>query len=314
MRLALPASMALHVALLAAAWMAVSAAAQSEDQSLEAVAVDIVSLESFVSVAPESVPMSASQTLVSAGSANAVQPSRPDEPLKPADEELEAALPPASAKPVAAEPVEKAEPASISALSVTEAVEVAPVDPIAAPSDTNAETAKPLETKKVAAIELPPALEALEQPEAEPAKTPTKTAKKKAEPKKIKKPAAPSQPGKGGAAEADAASSAAAASKASKAGEGNGEVSKYPGLVQKKLRRALRFPKGAGSARGEVQVQFVVARSGAASSISVVKSSGSPVLDKEAIATVKRAAPFPPIPDSADRSSWTFTMPLMFAR
>jgi protein TonB len=37
------------------------------------------------------------------------------------------------------------------------------------------------------------------------------------------------------------------------------------------------------------------------------------VLDKEAVATVKRAK-FPPIPAEAGRKSWTFTMPLAFTR
>lgn len=320
MRLALPTSMALHAGLLAAAWMAISAAAPSDDQSLEAVAVQIVSIESFVSVATESVPMSASQTLVSAGSASAMQPSNPTKMLEPAEQEPVAAVPPSSVKPVTAETVEADAPPPVSLLAVAKAVEADPAtaapvaEPVAVTPEAATEATKPLETTKIAAIEPPPSLEAQEEPEAKPVKEPVKKTAKKAEPKKVKKPAAPTQQGKGGTAEADAASSSAAASKAAKAGEGNGEVSKYPGQVQRKLRRALRFPKGAGSARGEVQVQFVVARSGAASSISVVKSSGSPVLDKEAIATVKRAAPFPPIPQTAGRSSWTFTMPLMFAR
>ncbi|WP_421760431.1 TonB family protein [Devosia sp.] len=316
MRLALPASMALHVALLAAAWMVVSAAAPSDDQSLEAVAVDIVSLESFVTVAAESVPMSASQTLVSAGSASAVQPSKPTEMLEPAEHEPAEAVPPSSVKPVTAEAVEADALPPVSALAVAEAVDAAPVaaapvaESVAVTPAVATDAAKPVETTKVAAIEPPPSLDAQEEPEAKPVKEPVKKAAKKTEPKKVKKPAAPVQQGKGGTADADAASSAAAASKASKAGEGNGEVSKYPGLVQRKLRRALR----AAEARGEVLVHFVVAQSGDVSSISVVKSSGNPALDKEAIATVRRAAPFPPIPESANRATWTFSMPVDFVK
>jgi protein TonB len=45
-----------------------------------------------------------------------------------------------------------------------------------------------------------------------------------------------------------------------------------------------------------------------------VASSGSPVLDKAAVETVRRAAPFPVIPEGAGRSSWPFTVPLAFTR
>jgi protein TonB len=79
------------------------------------------------------------------------------------------------------------------------------------------------------------------------------------------------------------------------------------------LRRALRFPKGTRKS-GEVRVQFKVAQNGRASSIRVVRSSGDKRLDAAAIATVKRAAPFPPIPPKAGRRSWTFTVPLAFRR
>jgi protein TonB len=95
---------------------------------------------------------------------------------------------------------------------------------------------------------------------------------------------------------------------------GNAAVSKYPGLVQQRLRRALRFPKGAGGAQGEVQVQFVISASGGASNISVVRSSGHAVFDEAAVATVRRAAPFPPIPPAAGKSSWTMVVPLAFQR
>lgn len=145
--------------------------------------------------------------------------------------------------------------------------------------------------------------EAKKEPErAEPVKTET--------PKK--KPTATG--GNGGEANANVAAAAASGGKGQSNAAGNAAVSKYPGLVQRALRRALRFPKGAGNARGEVQVTFVVSASGRATQITVTRSSGHAVLDREAVATVKRAAPFPPIPEGADRKSWTFTMPLAFQR
>lgn len=95
---------------------------------------------------------------------------------------------------------------------------------------------------------------------------------------------------------------------------GNDRVSNYPGRVVKKLRRALRYPSAArrDRLRGEANVRFTVLASGAISGVRVTSSSGSPVLDKAAIQTVRRAAPFPDIPPAAGRSSWTFTVPLAF--
>jgi len=63
-----------------------------------------------------------------------------------------------------------------------------------------------------------------------------------------------------------------------------------------------------------VQVRFVVGSSGDVGSVGLAASSGSPILDKAALAAVQRAAPFPPIPEGAGRSSWSFTVPLAFVR
>ena len=67
-------------------------------------------------------------------------------------------------------------------------------------------------------------------------------------------------------------------------------------------------------ARSDVQVAFVVDAGGGVGGIRVIRSSGSPELDQAALAVVRRAAPFPPIPPQAGRSSWAFTLPLGIAR
>jgi protein TonB len=94
--------------------------------------------------------------------------------------------------------------------------------------------------------------------------------------------------------------------------EGNAAVTNYPGQVARKLRRALRSPRSRD--RGEVLVSFTVSRSGSVSGVRVARGSGSPVLDRAALETVQRAAPFPPIPAAAGRSSWDFQLPLAFSR
>jgi protein TonB len=97
---------------------------------------------------------------------------------------------------------------------------------------------------------------------------------------------------------------------------GNAAVSNYPGKIVSKLRRALRYPTAAKreKLRGEVQVSFTVSAGGGVGGVRVVRSSGSPVLDKAAIDAVRRAAPFPAIPEGAGRSSWPFAVPLAFTR
>lgn len=95
---------------------------------------------------------------------------------------------------------------------------------------------------------------------------------------------------------------------------GNAAVSSYPGKVAAKLRRALKYPRSAvsGSRSGEAQVAFTVLADGTATSIRLVSSSGSPVLDQAALDAVRRASPFPPIPDT--RRQWPFAVPVLFRR
>ncbi|KQZ98489.1 hypothetical protein ASD64_16100 [Mesorhizobium sp. Root157] len=106
--------------------------------------------------------------------------------------------------------------------------------------------------------------------------------------------------------------SASAAKKGASSSAGNAAVSNYPGKVAAKLRRAVRsISRSARSkASRDVHVAFVVNAGGSVGGVSVVHSSGSPELDQAAIAMVRRAAPFPPIPPEAGRSNWAFTLPL----
>lgn len=95
---------------------------------------------------------------------------------------------------------------------------------------------------------------------------------------------------------------------------GNAARSNYPGLVRRKLGRSLRYPRSARrkGLAGEVTVGFTVQSSGAATGVRVVRSSGSPILDKAALETVGRASPFPRIPASTGKTRWRFTIPLTF--
>lgn len=102
--------------------------------------------------------------------------------------------------------------------------------------------------------------------------------------------------------------------KGGKSGSGNAAVSNYPGKVTAKLRRAARGISRSvrRQAKNDVQVGFTISAGGGVSGVRITRSSGSPELDQMALAVVRRAAPFPPIPEGAGRSSWPFAMPLGF--
>lgn len=313
MRRAALLSVALHALAMGGLWYGLTLAPRPDEAQAEdsGVAVEIITTETVSGNAAATIESSASVQQISAGTVSAT--ASPVEMVTPESTEPTPIAPP-SLEPVVStaqsvtdptEPVEETEaaaPIAPTVLTATTSPEIVEAPPVIEPAP---------KAEVVKAASLSP----IEEPPQKPKEPKPKESKPK-EPK-AKTPAKPkvASSGNGGTAEADTAAAAPSA-KAAKATEGSGTaaVARYPGLVQRKLRKALRFPKGAGSARGEVQVRFVVAASGSVSGIEIIASSGHTVLDQEAIATVKRAAPFPPIPAEANRASWTFTMPLGFVR
>ncbi|MEO5322616.1 TonB family protein [Mesorhizobium sp. CC13] len=199
---------------------------------------------------------------------------------------------------------------------------------------------EPAETK-AEVVPAPDPETVVADPEPEPAKPEGKPEPvKKAEPKPARKPEtkaeqpkklakAPARKEKAGSAgksqvdarkgDADGAANGTTAAKGksgSSTSAGNASVSNYPGKVAAKLRRALRGISRAAraKARSDVQVTFTVGASGGVGGIRIVQSSGSAELDAAALEVVRRAAPFPPIPAEAGRSSWQFTLPLGIGR
>lgn len=102
-------------------------------------------------------------------------------------------------------------------------------------------------------------------------------------------------------------------SKAKGSDGGKAASSKYGGVVRARVNRAKRYPGGAGQRGGTAVLRFTVNKSGGVSGASVVRSSGSPVYDREALATLKRAK-LPPIPDEIGRGSLVFTLPIRFGK
>ena len=224
--------------------------------------------------------------------------------------------------------------AALAPAPLTEA-EPAAETPHAVPAPV--QQAEPVEEDEVAALvhvplptprpdHTPAAMPQAEKPRAEPQRQPESQRTEPAPTKKqAQTPAKPRPSGSGGQNQTDARKGTAAGTEAARAAEqgksagaraGNAAVTNYPGQVASRLRRALRVPAAARRERpaSDVHVAFTVDRSGGVSGIRIARSSGSGVIDQVAIDTVRRAAPFPPIPDGAGRSSWAFTVPLGLKR
>lgn len=81
-------------------------------------------------------------------------------------------------------------------------------------------------------------------------------------------------------------------------GAGEGRGGDWRVLLLRKIEGAKRYPARARrlGMEGVTEVQFRITPDGTVEGVSVVKSSGFPLLDQESLETIKRAAPFPPIP------------------
>jgi len=166
--------------------------------------------------------------------------------------------------------------------------------------------AKPLETLTAEApVEVQQATPDTRRPVTRPAK-PTATRPKPTTPQRTRTATAPPKPQGGQAAQrgqADGSTTGQAASSSRQGTRstmaGNAAVSNYPGLVMRKISRIRKERAGA---RGKATVGFKVSASGAATSVRILRSSGSAKVDRIAIRHIQRASPFPRPPKGARRS------------
>jgi len=89
---------------------------------------------------------------------------------------------------------------------------------------------------------------------------------------------------------------------------------RYQDMIKQKIESCRRYPNWAKKQglEGTVYLAFVVLSSGVAKDIKIVQSSGFSILDKEAVSTVKRANPFPPIPEEMRVSSLSMEVSVVF--
>jgi protein TonB len=155
-----------------------------------------------------------------------------------------------------------------------------------------------------------------EKPEPKPVETP-KPVEQKTAPKEVRRavarPAAPS-------AAAAPARPAASATPGRAGNRGNIEtggaamVSSYQAQVQAHLQRFHAYPEAARSRgiTGVAAVRFALGSNGQVLSASLVSGSGASVLDEAALAIVRRASPFPPIPAGLNRTRMDFAQRMRF--
>ena len=91
--------------------------------------------------------------------------------------------------------------------------------------------------------------------------------------------------------------------------------SRYLSELQRAIARHRLYPREAQKREleGVVTVSFVILADGRIRDVRVAKSSGSALLDKGAIETLKRLGAFKPIPREIGRSRWPLRVPIRFA-
>ena len=88
----------------------------------------------------------------------------------------------------------------------------------------------------------------------------------------------------------------------------------YTALVLAHLKRHQQYPRAAmrRNLTGEVAVSFRVDRQGNVLSQSILNGSGHEILDREALATITRANPMPPVPADITSSTVILNIPIRF--
>ena len=197
-----------------------------------------------------------------------------------------------------------------------------PIEPAAPAPAKKAAAPKIAKSVPVDTDRKPPAKAAPAQRKAEP----TRSAKAQDQPRKTdttpsvraEKPerrergtAAPT----GGAKARDKSRPASQAGSVASAAASSGDRESYGLKVNGHVQRYTRYPDAAarGGMKGAVRVSISIGGSGNLASARVTASSGYPVLDSEALATVRRAAPYPKPPASFGGTA-RFSLTLRYSR
>ena len=313
MRRALPGSLLVHAAVLGVALVGFAWPEAEDAPAAEAVSVSIVAMASVSANATEVVQSDSTANLVSSGSAASTPVLDPveSETVEPITETV-TAVEPETRQPVSETALDPLPPETAEPVEATTEVAVLSSTAVSGLTSQPVAAAQPEAIEPVSSedVKMAPVPQTLSRPRTSTPTYPKPQPKQQQQQAPRQAATPPSTAGNGGPNDADAAASAG--STAQQVGSGNGgdaEVAKYPSDVLRKLRRALRSNSGP---RGEVVVRFTVLANGQVTDLSIGRSSGNGAVDQAGLATVSRAAPFPVIPNAANRSSWTFDVPLAF--
>ena len=96
-------------------------------------------------------------------------------------------------------------------------------------------------------------------------------------------------------------------------GKGRGDLGSYLGNARMRIEKAKRYPREARRMgwEGKVVVSFQINRKGEVGGIRLIQSSGYEELDREALATLRRASPFSP-PPLNEEERLELEIPLVF--
>ena len=88
----------------------------------------------------------------------------------------------------------------------------------------------------------------------------------------------------------------------------------YISRLKRWLQPYVKYPRRAleRNREGTTRLAVRIGRDGEVQSIQVVEESGHNLLDKEATEAIKRASPFPTMPDEVKGDSFSFTLPVIF--
>ena len=96
--------------------------------------------------------------------------------------------------------------------------------------------------------------------------------------------------------------------------EDTGALKNYIGQIRRSVLGAKRYPEASRRAgrQGTLKVQFTILKDGQVGNVRLLTETPYPNLNREAMAAVKRAAPFAGIPDSIIQQSLKVVLPFRF--
>ncbi|MBN2121249.1 MAG: energy transducer TonB [Candidatus Omnitrophica bacterium] len=89
---------------------------------------------------------------------------------------------------------------------------------------------------------------------------------------------------------------------------------RYQDMVKQRIEQVRKYPYWAKrqGIEGIVDISFTVLSNGLSQDIKIIHSSGLSIIDEEAVATIKRANPFPPIPKEISNSFVQMEISIVF--